>query len=167
MKERERRVLTLADHKLAQRSGTGRCSPRKLADLAPLLPEIDLSFDCDFADLFEVRGERRSIHQPPVPLAQQATSAEIFVTGIKAIDVLAPLERGGKAGIKAPRQEWGGIEAFRLHFEGVEVAVDPVFGDPCLVEGIFHVLTPMSNSSVDRPSAEDKRPFSTLARAPG
>jgi F-type H+-transporting ATPase subunit beta len=46
-----------------------------------------------------VRGERRSIHQPPVPLAQQATSAEIFVTGIKAIDVLAPLERGGKAGL--------------------------------------------------------------------
>lgn len=46
-----------------------------------------------------VGGEWRSIHQPPVPLAQQATSSDIFVTGIKAIDVLAPLERGGKAGL--------------------------------------------------------------------
>lgn len=44
-------------------------------------------------------GEWRSIHQPSVPLAQQVTSSEIFVTGIKAIDVLAPLERGGKAGL--------------------------------------------------------------------
>jgi F-type H+-transporting ATPase subunit beta len=44
-------------------------------------------------------GEWRSIHRPPVPLTQQATTAEVFETGIKAIDVLAPLERGGKAGL--------------------------------------------------------------------
>jgi F-type H+-transporting ATPase subunit beta len=44
-------------------------------------------------------GERRSIHQPPVPMSQQATKTEIFETGIKAIDVLAPLERGGRAGL--------------------------------------------------------------------
>jgi F-type H+/Na+-transporting ATPase subunit beta len=44
-------------------------------------------------------GEWRSIHQPPVPLAQQVTKSEVFETGIKAIDVLAPLERGGKAGL--------------------------------------------------------------------
>jgi F-type H+-transporting ATPase subunit beta len=42
---------------------------------------------------------RRSIHQPPVPLTRQTTHAEIFVTGIKAIDLLAPIERGGKAGL--------------------------------------------------------------------
>lgn len=41
----------------------------------------------------------RSIHQPPVPLARRETRAEIFETGIKAIDLLAPLERGGKAGL--------------------------------------------------------------------
>jgi F-type H+-transporting ATPase subunit beta len=46
-----------------------------------------------------VGGEWRAIHQPPVPLAQQETSSEIFATGIKVIDVLAPLERGGKAGL--------------------------------------------------------------------
>jgi len=44
-------------------------------------------------------GELRSIHQEPVPLSQQTTTEEIFETGIKAIDVLAPLERGGKAGM--------------------------------------------------------------------
>lgn len=39
------------------------------------------------------------IHRPPVHLSQQATTSEILITGIKAIDVLAPLERGGKAGL--------------------------------------------------------------------
>jgi len=46
-----------------------------------------------------VGGEWRSIHREPVPLSQQSTVSEIFETGIKAIDVLAPLERGGKAGL--------------------------------------------------------------------
>jgi F-type H+-transporting ATPase subunit beta len=32
-------------------------------------------------------------------MSQQATKTEIFETGIKAIDVLAPLERGGRAGL--------------------------------------------------------------------
>jgi len=44
-------------------------------------------------------GDWRSIHQKPVPLTRQSTISEIFTTGIKAIDVLAPLERGGKAGL--------------------------------------------------------------------
>ncbi|MBI1298938.1 F0F1 ATP synthase subunit beta [bacterium] len=44
-------------------------------------------------------GEWRSIHGKPVPLTQQSTTQEILETGIKAIDVLAPLERGGKAGL--------------------------------------------------------------------
>jgi F-type H+-transporting ATPase subunit beta len=43
--------------------------------------------------------EFRSIHQQPVSLSEQSTTSEIFETGIKAIDVLAPLERGGKAGL--------------------------------------------------------------------
>lgn len=44
-------------------------------------------------------GEWRSIHNEPVALIEQSTVAEIFETGIKAIDVLVPLERGGKAGL--------------------------------------------------------------------
>ncbi len=43
--------------------------------------------------------EWRSIHRLAVPLHMQTTTSEIFETGIKAIDVLAPLERGGKAGL--------------------------------------------------------------------
>jgi F-type H+-transporting ATPase subunit beta len=44
-------------------------------------------------------GEWRSIHQPSIPLSEQSTISEILETGIKAIDVLVPLERGGKAGL--------------------------------------------------------------------
>ncbi|WP_339538686.1 F0F1 ATP synthase subunit beta [Pseudomonas sp. RA_15y_Pfl2_54] len=41
----------------------------------------------------------RSVHQPPPPLVRRSTRSEVFETGIKAIDVLTPLERGGKAGL--------------------------------------------------------------------
>ncbi|TNE99765.1 MAG: F0F1 ATP synthase subunit beta, partial [Gammaproteobacteria bacterium] len=34
-----------------------------------------------------------------LPLSERKTSTEIFETGIKAIDLLAPLERGGKSGM--------------------------------------------------------------------
>jgi F-type H+-transporting ATPase subunit beta len=41
----------------------------------------------------------RSVHQAPPALARRSTRSEVFETGIKAIDVLMPLERGGKAGL--------------------------------------------------------------------
>jgi F-type H+-transporting ATPase subunit beta len=41
----------------------------------------------------------RSVHQAPPPLARRSTKSEVFETGIKVIDVLMPLERGGKAGL--------------------------------------------------------------------
>ncbi|MCB2192652.1 MAG: F0F1 ATP synthase subunit beta, partial [Deltaproteobacteria bacterium] len=47
----------------------------------------------------ESGGQWRSIHQEPVPLDRQATGNQIFETGIKAIDILSPLEQGGKAGL--------------------------------------------------------------------
>jgi len=43
--------------------------------------------------------ERWSIHRPLLPLADRTTGNELFETGIKAIDLLAPLERGGKSGM--------------------------------------------------------------------
>ncbi|TBN43980.1 F0F1 ATP synthase subunit beta [Paracoccus subflavus] len=43
--------------------------------------------------------ERRAIHQPAPEFAQQATSSEILVTGIKVIDLLAPYSKGGKIGL--------------------------------------------------------------------
>ena len=43
--------------------------------------------------------ETRAIHQPAPEFAQQATSSEILVTGIKVIDLLAPYSKGGKIGL--------------------------------------------------------------------
>jgi F-type H+-transporting ATPase subunit beta len=43
--------------------------------------------------------EWRSVHRAPPPLSARSTKSQIFETGIKAIDVLVPLERGGKAGL--------------------------------------------------------------------
>jgi len=43
--------------------------------------------------------QRRPIHGVQIPITQQSTVSEIFETGIKAVDVLCPLERGGKAGL--------------------------------------------------------------------
>ncbi|WP_462324319.1 F0F1 ATP synthase subunit beta [Desulfoplanes sp.] len=44
-------------------------------------------------------GETASIHNKPIALNARATGNEVFETGIKGIDVLVPLERGGKAGL--------------------------------------------------------------------
>jgi F-type H+-transporting ATPase subunit beta len=43
--------------------------------------------------------EWRSVHRNPPSLAERSTKSEMFETGIKVIDVLLPLERGGKAGL--------------------------------------------------------------------
>ena len=44
-------------------------------------------------------SERRPIHNHSLPLARRNVDSKIFVSGIKAIDLLAPMERGGKAGL--------------------------------------------------------------------
>jgi F-type H+/Na+-transporting ATPase subunit beta len=41
----------------------------------------------------------RSVHSAPPPLSRRSTTSQVFATGIKVIDMLAPLERGGKAGL--------------------------------------------------------------------
>jgi F-type H+-transporting ATPase subunit beta len=43
--------------------------------------------------------ERRPVRSPPVSLTRQTTGDEILETGLKAVDLLAPLERGGKTGL--------------------------------------------------------------------
>jgi F-type H+-transporting ATPase subunit beta len=43
--------------------------------------------------------EYRSIRGAPVPLSRLRVEAEIFESGIKAVDLLAPIEKGGKAGL--------------------------------------------------------------------
>ena len=49
------------------------------------------------ADIGET--ERRPIHNHSLPLARRSVDSKVFVSGIKAIDLLAPMERGGKAGL--------------------------------------------------------------------
>ena len=44
-------------------------------------------------------NERRAIHQPAPSFAEQATEAQILVTGIKVVDLLAPYAKGGKIGL--------------------------------------------------------------------
>lgn len=46
-----------------------------------------------------VGGEWWPIHREPPELSRQISTTDIFETGIKAIDVLAPIEEGGKAGL--------------------------------------------------------------------
>ncbi len=43
--------------------------------------------------------ENHPIHRDPPAYDQQATSTEVFETGIKVIDLLAPYSRGGKVGL--------------------------------------------------------------------
>ena len=64
---------------------------------------ISRMFDV-FGNTIDRQGELaevqwRSIHQDPPPLGKRSTQSEVFETGIKLIDVLIPLERGGKAGL--------------------------------------------------------------------
>lgn len=44
-------------------------------------------------------AERRAIHQSPPKLSDRVLHSEILETGIKAIDLLSPIERGGKTGL--------------------------------------------------------------------
>ena len=57
-----------------------------------------------FGDPIDMKGEiealeRRPVHNSSLPLHKREVKSEIFITGIKAIDLLSPLERGGKAGL--------------------------------------------------------------------
>nr|WP_306269297.1 F0F1 ATP synthase subunit beta [Pararhizobium sp. IMCC3301] len=47
-----------------------------------------------------IEGEAmREIHQDAPPFTEQSTEAEILVTGIKVVDLLAPYAKGGKIGL--------------------------------------------------------------------
>ena len=42
---------------------------------------------------------KRAIHQPAPAYVDQSTEAEILITGIKVVDLLAPYAKGGKIGL--------------------------------------------------------------------
>ncbi|SFJ64330.1 F-type H+-transporting ATPase subunit beta [Desulfomicrobium apsheronum] len=72
--------------------------------MAPVGPGLlSRMFDV-FGNALDQEGEvrdvsLRSVHNPPPTLSRRSTRTEVFETGIKVIDVLLPLERGGKAGL--------------------------------------------------------------------
>jgi F-type H+-transporting ATPase subunit beta len=43
--------------------------------------------------------EHRPIHLPPPSFEEQSTSTEVFETGLKVIDLVAPFTKGGKTGV--------------------------------------------------------------------
>jgi F-type H+-transporting ATPase subunit beta len=43
--------------------------------------------------------EKRAIHQPAPSYVEQSTEAQVLVTGIKVVDLLAPYAKGGKIGL--------------------------------------------------------------------
>ena len=47
------------------------------------------------------KGKKAPIHRDPPALADQSNKAEILETGIKVLDLIAPLTKGGKAGLFA------------------------------------------------------------------
>ncbi|MPZ48517.1 MAG: F0F1 ATP synthase subunit beta [Dehalococcoidia bacterium] len=49
--------------------------------------------------LGDVPGDRWPIHRPPPAFEEQETEPQILETGIKIIDLIAPLARGGKVGL--------------------------------------------------------------------
>ena len=51
----------------------------------------------DAGDPLPADTERRPIHRPPPPFSEQTGTSDLFETGIKVIDLLAPLAQGGKA----------------------------------------------------------------------
>ncbi|GAB4441371.1 MAG: F0F1 ATP synthase subunit beta [Anaerolineae bacterium] len=51
-------------------------------------------------NLGEVRSDTfLPIHRPAPPFEEQSTSTEVFETGLKVIDLVAPFTRGGKTGV--------------------------------------------------------------------
>lgn len=51
-------------------------------------------------DLGPVEAEEyRPIHQPTPSLEEQSTTVEVFETGLKVIDLIAPFTKGGKTGV--------------------------------------------------------------------
>jgi F-type H+/Na+-transporting ATPase subunit beta len=44
-------------------------------------------------------AEKRPIHQPAPSFVDQSTEAEILITGVKVVDLLAPYAKGGKIGL--------------------------------------------------------------------
>lgn len=53
----------------------------------------------DGKDAIDANAQRLPIHRDPPTFAEQSTKAEVFETGIKAVDLMTPFIKGGKVGL--------------------------------------------------------------------
>ncbi len=106
---------------VAQHIGLGRVRAIAMRDTAGLIRGMEVTDtgahisvpvgEQTLGRLFNVLGEtldggetiatapRRSIHQDAPEFTEQSSKTEVFETGIKAIDLLAPFIKGGKVGL--------------------------------------------------------------------
>jgi F-type H+-transporting ATPase subunit beta len=95
------RALTMSDtdglRRGAEVTDTGRpvAVPVGPATLGRLFDVLGRPLD----GLGDVAGDRWPIHRPPPAFEEQETEPQILETGIKIIDLIAPLARGGKVGL--------------------------------------------------------------------
>jgi len=78
-----------------QNTGAPICVPTGKSVLGRLMNVV--GDPIDHGSAFAADAPRDPIHRASPKLSQQRTSGELFFTGIKIIDLLAPLSRGGKA----------------------------------------------------------------------
>jgi F-type H+-transporting ATPase subunit beta len=78
-----------------RRTGAPVCVPVGAATLGRLFNVLGQPLD----GLPPPDGDRRPIHRDSPPLGAQRRQVEFLQTGIKIVDLLAPLARGGKAGL--------------------------------------------------------------------
>ena len=95
------RALTMADTDGLRRGATVTDTGQPIA--VPVGPgTLGRLFDVlghPLDGLGEVAGERWPIHRAPPTFEEQETEPQILETGIKIIDLIAPLARGGKVGL--------------------------------------------------------------------
>jgi F-type H+-transporting ATPase subunit beta len=80
---------------MVQDTGAPICVPTGEAVLGRLINVV--GDPIDHGPAFDSDVPRVPIHRKPPPLLEQRASSELFLTGIKIIDLLAPLASGGKA----------------------------------------------------------------------
>jgi len=80
---------------VARDSGAPICVPAGEAVLGRLINVV--GDPIDHGAPFDAEAPRQAIHRKPPRLSEQRSGGELFLTGIKIIDLLTPLARGGKA----------------------------------------------------------------------
>ncbi|MCD5381833.1 MAG: F0F1 ATP synthase subunit beta [Candidatus Pacebacteria bacterium] len=118
VKKEDGTVITL---EVAQHLGLERVRTIAMQDTAGLLRDMEVEDtgkaisvpvgEKTLGRLFNVLGDTlddadkltdvptREIHQPAPPFTEQSTKTEVFETGIKSVDLLAPFIKGGKVGL--------------------------------------------------------------------